>query len=104
MPLNTHRPAAKFPLIFAKQKNSADIDITDTGIGIPESELPHIFDRFYRVDKSRSSIGFGLGLSIAQSIAMAHGGKIYAKANIPQGTVFTISLPIKMPLKSNVRL
>lgn len=78
-------------------KNSVDIDIADTGIGIPESDLPHIFDRFYRVDKSRSTIGFGLGLSIAQSIAMAHGGKISAKANFPQGTVFTISLPIKSP-------
>jgi len=78
-----------------QQRTSVDIDITDTGIGIPENELPHIFDRFYRVDKSRSSIGFGLGLSIAQSIAMAHGGRIYAKANVPQGTIFTISLPIK---------
>jgi signal transduction histidine kinase len=80
---------------FRQQKDSVDIDIADTGIGIPESELPHIFDRFYRVDKSRSSIGFGLGLSIAQSIAMAHGGKIYARANVPQGTIFTISLPVK---------
>ena len=79
-----------------QQKELADIEITDTGIGIPEAELPFIFDRFYRVDKSRSSIGFGLGLSIAQSIAMAHGGKIYARANSPQGTVFTISLPIQL--------
>ena len=86
----------KISIDLRQQKDSADIDITDTGIGIPEAELPHIFDRFYRVDKSRSSIGFGLGLSIAQSIAMAHGGKIYAKANIPQGTIFTISLPIKI--------
>jgi len=86
----------KISIDLRQQKDSADIDIADTGIGIPESELPHIFDRFYRVDKSRSSIGFGLGLSIAQSIAMAHGGKIYAKANIPQGTIFTISLPIKL--------
>jgi len=89
------QPGGKISIDLRQQKDSADIDITDTGIGIPEKELPHIFDRFYRVDKSRSSIGFGLGLSIAQSIAMAHGGKIYAKANFPQGTIFTISLPIK---------
>ncbi len=88
-------PGGKVSIDLRQQRNSADIDITDTGIGIPEAELPHIFDRFYRVDKSRSSIGFGLGLSIAQSIAMAHGGKIYARANVPQGTIFTISLPIK---------
>ena len=86
----------KISIDLRQQKNSADVDITDTGIGIPEDELPHIFDRFYRVDKSRSSVGFGLGLSISQSIAMAHGGKIYAKANVPQGTVFTISLPLKL--------
>jgi len=90
----------KVSIDLRQQKNTADIDISDTGIGIPEAELPHIFDRFYRVDKSRSSIGFGLGLSIAQSIAMAHGGKIYARANHPQGTIFTISLPIKSKLSS----
>jgi signal transduction histidine kinase len=87
-------PGGKISVDLRQQKGSVDIDITDTGIGIPENELPHIFDRFYRVDKSRSSIGFGLGLSIAQSIAMAHGGKIYARANVPQGTIFTISLPL----------
>jgi signal transduction histidine kinase len=89
------QPGGKISIDLRRQKDSADIDITDTGIGIPENELPHIFDRFYRVDKSRSSIGFGLGLSIAQSIAMAHGGRIYVKNNVPQGTIFTISLPIK---------
>jgi heavy metal sensor kinase len=88
-------PGGTISVDLRRQKDSADIDITDTGIGIPENELPHIFDRFYRVDKSRSSIGFGLGLSIAQSIAMAHGGRIYVKNNVPQGTIFTISLPIK---------
>ncbi|MBF0571670.1 MAG: HAMP domain-containing protein [Candidatus Omnitrophica bacterium] len=85
----------KISIDLSQQKDSANIDIVDTGIGMPESELPYIFDRFYRVDKSRSSIGFGLGLSISQSIAMAHGGKISARANLPKGTVFTISLPIK---------
>ncbi len=89
-------PGGKISIDLRQQKDSADIDIADTGIGIPEKELPHIFDRFYRVDKSRSSIGFGLGLSIAQSIAVAHGGQIIARANVPQGTVFTISLPLKI--------
>jgi len=89
------QPGGKIVIDLRQQKDFVDIDIIDTGVGIPESELPHIFNRFYRVDKSRSSIGFGLGLSISQSIAMAHGGKICAKANSPQGTIFTISLPIK---------
>ena len=89
------QPGGKIIIDLRQQKDFVDIDIIDTGVGIPESELPHVFNRFYRVDKSRSSIGFGLGLSISQSIAMAHGGKIYAKANSPQGTIFTISLPVK---------
>jgi len=89
------QPGGNVFINLRQQKDTADIDIIDTGIGIPEDELPHIFDRFYRVDKSRSSAGFGLGLSIAQSIAMAHGGRISARPNSPQGTIFTISLPIK---------
>jgi len=88
-------PGGKISIDLRQQKDSVVIDISDTGVGIPERELPHIFDRFYRVDKSRSSAGFGLGLSIAQSIAMAHGGKISARANLPQGTIFTITLPVK---------
>jgi heavy metal sensor kinase len=78
-----------------QQEHTVDIDISDTGIGIPENDLLFIFDRFYRVDKSRSSSGFGLGLSIAKSIVQAHGGTIEAKPNIPQGTVFTISFPLR---------
>jgi signal transduction histidine kinase len=88
-------PGGRVCVDIRREKTTADIEIADTGTGIPSADLPHIFDRFYRVDKSRSSVGFGLGLSIAQSIAMAHGGKIIARANAPQGTVFTISLPIK---------
>ncbi|MBF0504990.1 MAG: HAMP domain-containing protein [Candidatus Omnitrophica bacterium] len=86
----------KITVDLRQQKNDLDIDISDTGIGIPSDELAYIFDRFYRVDKSRSSSGFGLGLSIAQSIALAHGGKIYVKPNIPQGTIFTITFPLSV--------
>jgi heavy metal sensor kinase len=72
----------------------AIITITDTGIGIPERDLPHIFDRFYQVDRSRSSTGFGLGLSIALSIIEAHGGSITVESTPKQGTTFLISLPM----------
>lgn len=87
-------PGGKIAIDLKQQKTAVDIEIADSGIGIPEHEFPRIFDRFYRIDKSRSSLGFGLGLSISQSIAMAHGGKIYARPNLPQGTVFTVSLPV----------
>jgi heavy metal sensor kinase len=70
------------------------ITITDTGIGIPEADLPHIFDRFYQVDKSRSSAGFGLGLSISSSIIEAHGGTVTVRSREGEGTSFLISLPL----------
>lgn len=73
---------------------SAVVTVTDTGIGIPESDLGHIFDRFYQADKSRSSEGAGLGLSIARSIVEAHGGTITVQSTEDQGTSFLISLPM----------
>jgi signal transduction histidine kinase len=77
-----------------RENKRAIVTITDTGIGIPEHDLPHIFDRFYQVDKSRSSAGFGLGLSIARSIIEAHGGFITVESTQKQGTTFLISLPM----------
>ncbi|HXW01152.1 MAG TPA: ATP-binding protein, partial [Anaerolineae bacterium] len=70
-----------------------EVNITDTGAGIATADLPHIFDRFYRVDKSRSTSGTGLGLAIASSVAQAHGGTIRVESKIGQGTVFTVQLP-----------
>lgn len=76
--------------------NSCSLRIKDTGIGIPKDEISHIFDRFYRVDKSRSRkiMGSGLGLSIVKLIAELHHGDINIKSEKDQGTAITISLPI----------
>ena len=68
--------------------------ITDTGIGIPLDHLPHIFERFYRVERSRSrqSGGCGLGLSIAEHIVQLHGGWIEAQSSPGMGSTFTVRL------------
>lgn len=74
----------------------AIIKVSDTGVGIPAEDLPHIFDRFYRVDKARSreTGGTGLGLSIVKQMALLHGGNITATSTEGKGSVFTIELPL----------
>jgi heavy metal sensor kinase len=74
----------------------AVIEIRDTGVGISPSDLPHIFERFYRADESRSrgSGGTGLGLSIAKWIAEAHQGKISVVSKVGEGSVFRVQIPL----------
>lgn len=85
--------------LLAKLENSyIQIQITDTGIGISEEDLPRIFERFYRVDKARSrnTGGTGLGLSIVKHIVEGHSGEIAVKSTINNGTTFTIQLPTEL--------
>jgi signal transduction histidine kinase len=73
------------------------IEVRDTGRGISPEALPHVFDRFYQEDASRSHKerrGAGLGLAIAQEIVAAHGGKISVRSQLGQGTVFSVRLPL----------
>ena len=76
--------------------DEAVIAIADTGVGISPNDLPHVFQRFYRVDKARSRTtgGNGLGLAICKSIVEAHGGKIWGENNTDgKGATFVFSLP-----------
>ena len=73
----------------------AEVTITDNGVGIPAEDIPHLFERFYRVEKARSSDkgGTGLGLAIAREFAAAHGGDIRVSSIVGKGTTFTVTLP-----------
>ncbi len=83
----------------------AVMQVADTGEGIPPEDLPHIFDRFYRVDKARARKhgGAGLGLSIAHWIAQAHGGRIAVESTVGVGTTFIVRLPRAIPTADSVR-
>lgn len=72
------------------------IDITDTGLGIPESDLPHIFEQFYRINtiEHREAKGTGLGLTVAKGIVDQHGGDIVVSSHVGEGSVFSVSLPL----------
>lgn len=76
--------------------NYLQIDISDTGIGIPEQDIPRIFERFYRVDKVRSRElgGTGLGLSIVKHIVQAHGGQVWVKSEPGHGSTFSFTIPL----------
>jgi heavy metal sensor kinase len=88
-----HTPAGgKVTVSVVRSNGTVDLSVRDTGEGIPSAALPHIFERFYRADKSRGSKGAGLGLSIAQVIAQAHGTEIEVESKPGEGSCFRIAL------------
>ncbi len=93
-----YSPKGKVVSVFIhKGKRNAHIVVSDQGVGIEEKDIPHIFDRFYRADKSRSKTdvdGFGLGLSIAKSIVDIHKGEIKVESKVGLGSTFIVKLPL----------
>jgi signal transduction histidine kinase len=79
------------------EKNSLIVSVTDTGEGIPAEHLPHLFERFYRVEtsRSRSEGGAGLGLAIVKQMVQAHGGQVWVESQPGQGSTFYFSLPLE---------
>jgi two-component system, OmpR family, phosphate regulon sensor histidine kinase PhoR len=73
--------------------NSVTVNVADTGIGISQDDLPHVFERFFKADKARTGGGSGLGLAIAKHTIQAHGGEIHAQSQEGKGSTFTFSLP-----------
>lgn len=92
----------KISLTLRKDTLYTYVDVKDSGMGIPEEDLPNIFERFYRVDKSREMVeGSGIGLTIVKKIMDAHGAKVSVTSKIDEGTVFT--LRFKNPPLDNIR-
>lgn len=92
-----HTPAGgRVDVIVAAQERSATLVVRDTGVGIPYNDLPHIFERFYVVDRSRArdAAGTGLGLSIVKQIVEAHDGSVSADSDFGRGTAFTCVFPM----------
>jgi signal transduction histidine kinase len=81
--------------VFATNGHAV-LEVEDNGIGIPPDALPHVFERFYRVDQSRSadSESAGLGLSIVKSICTAHSAEVEAQSTIGKGSCFRVKLPL----------
>ncbi|MCH9047018.1 MAG: sensor histidine kinase [SAR324 cluster bacterium] len=82
---------------LASGADSVKVRVVDTGQGIPPEDLPHVFDRFYRADKSRSRIsgGSGIGLAIAKHILASHRSDIHVERSSASGTVFAFELPTR---------
>lgn len=76
-----------------EESGRAFLEVTDTGAGIPEDKHPLVFERFYRLDSSRTEAGAGLGLSIARQVAEAHGGTLEVDSAVGKGSTFTLLLP-----------
>ena len=85
------------------ENGNALLRVHNTGAPIPAEDLPHLFERFYRVDRARSTGGYGLGLSIAQSIVKAHGGRISVSSTLEAGTTFAVTLPLRVATARKAR-
>lgn len=89
-------PGGTLRISLSRQEDDAVIKVSDTGVGIPDDAIPHVFERFFRVDKARSrkSGGSGLGLSIVQNMVKKNGGSINVESVQKQGSCFTVTFPI----------
>jgi len=93
--IHYNQPGGSVRVCVRCEPDTAVFCVRDTGMGIPPADLPHIFERFYRVDKARSGAQghSGLGLAITQAIVQAHGGSIKVVSEPGQGSTFEVRLP-----------
>jgi signal transduction histidine kinase len=88
-----YTPAGKVELRLAVGDGSAELEVSDSGIGIAEADQRHVFDRFWRSQRTRGTEGSGLGLAITKWVAQAHGGTVLVESVVGQGSTFTLRLP-----------
>ena len=90
-----NRPGGRVMADVYRDGDQVLLEVSDTGVGIPEADMPKVFNRFYRVDKARSRAagGTGLGLSIVRDTVRRHGGWVTVRARQPEGSVFTVGFP-----------
>jgi two-component system phosphate regulon sensor histidine kinase PhoR len=84
----------KVILSASRQEKAVLFSVKDTGIGISLDDLPRIFERFYKADRSRASSGTGLGLAIARHLVEAHEGKIWVESEVDKGSTFFFTIPL----------
>ena len=89
-----NRTSGNVTIITSSDDKAITVKVIDTGIGIPKANLPHVFERFYKADKSRANSGSGLGLAIAKHTIEAHGGIIWAQSEEGKGSTFSFTIPI----------
>ena len=91
-------------ITLKREEKTSVLMVDDTGIGVPESDLPYIFDRFYRVDKARSreAGGSGLGLSIVRATVLENNGTINAQRRESGGMRFTVIFPLYLPAQTDI--
>ena len=90
-----NRPGGSIKTTIKQSEGLVVVEISDTGTGIAKDDLPQIFERFYKADKSRTGQGSGMGLAIAKHIVEAHGGNIRVQSEEGKGSTFSFSLPLK---------
>jgi two-component system OmpR family sensor kinase len=88
------RPGDTIEVRASEDGAFAVVEVADTGPGIPEEDLPHVWEELYRGQSARGVSGSGLGLALAQAIVQRHGGQLTLRSRARQGTVFTLRLPL----------